>query len=147
MTKTLREILERRKRDNAASPMFGSLGGDGGFVFPSITRDRPFRVIPIAEAKEYEVDDQSGKRSPSSVLLGVHASRRTFNSIAIEVGIPQEAREALLNHAGKGVNVRAYGRPQSWDYLRTCAEQVEAALWSRIRGEHRKGRGKLRAVK
>jgi hypothetical protein len=115
-------------------------------VFPAITRSRPFRVIPVAEVKEREhavdehgqiVRDDDGQpvRTKPAELPGIHAARRTLNSVAIEIGIPLEAREALLNHAGRGVNVRAYGRPQNWDYLRECATKIEAALWERIRGE------------
>jgi len=145
MTATLREILERRQRENAIE--FKPLGGDHGFVFPSITRERPFRVIAVSEPKEREVDRVTGERVKPPELLGIHASRRTYNSIAMEIEIPQETREALLNHSGRGVNVRSYGRPEGWDRLRAAADRIEAALWSRIRGEHRRGkRGRLRAV-
>jgi hypothetical protein len=124
-------------------------------VFPSLARDGK-TVIPVAEVKERHVvrdakgrpmrdDDDNVIRE--SYLPGVHANRRTYNSVAIEVGVPREAREALMKHEGRGVNVRHYGRPQNWDYLRQCADQVEAALWSRIRGEVKRGRrGKLHSV-
>lgn len=146
MVLTVRQILEGRRADNAIQ--FSNMGGDHGYVFPSVTRDRPFRVIPVAEPKEREnvVDDQGNpvrdedgnvlRRKPKE-LQGIHASRRTFNSVAIEIGIPLEAREALMNHAGRGVNVRSYGAPQNWDYLRECAAKVEAALWDRIKGKNR----------
>jgi hypothetical protein len=65
-------------------------------------------------------------------LPGIHANRRTFNSVAIEIGIPIEARLALMNHEGKGVNVKHYGVPQSWDFLRECAERIEAGLRERL---------------
>lgn len=143
MVATVRAILERRQRENAAE--FDRLGGDHGFVFPSVTRARPFRVIAVAEPKELEYvrdgaghvqrdDDGNPQRRKAIELLGIHASRRTFNSVALEIGVPAEAREALMNHAGRGVNVRAYGRPQNWNHLRSCADQIEAALLERING-------------
>lgn len=144
MTATVREILERRRRDNAIE--FAPLGGDHGYVFPSVTRARPFHVIPVAEPKEREVNPATGERVKA--LPGIHASRRTFNSVAMELGCPPEVREMLLNHAGRGVNVRHYGRPERWDHAAAWAAKIEAALWQRIRAEPKpkRGRARLRAV-
>jgi integrase len=158
MTATVREVLERRQRDNAdpkLCELIVKLGGDQGYVFPSVTRDAK-HVQPVAEVKERrtkldakgepELDDD-GNEIRETYLPGVQACRKTFNSVAIEVGVPKEAREALMNHEGRGVNVKSYGFPQNWDYLRSCADQVEAELWRRIRGEVGRGRkAKLRAV-
>ncbi len=145
MTATLREVLERRLSENRT--LFALLGGDHDYVFPSISRSRPFRVIPLAEPKEHDVDED-GKRIPSSVLLGVHASRRTYNSVALEIGVPPEIRERLLNHAGRGINTRVYGMPQDWGPTREWADKIEAAIWEKIRGGggKRRGRAKLRSV-
>jgi hypothetical protein len=52
----------------------------------------------------------------------------------MEIGVPKEARESLMNHEGRGVNVKSYGFPQNWDYLRSCAEDIERGLWDRIKG-------------
>lgn len=146
---TVRDLLDKRRRENAVQ--FALWGGDHGWCFPSLTRDAPFRVIPVAEVKERRVDktqeDEDGDPVRVSLLPGIHANRRTFNSVALELGIPPEARLALMNHEGKGVNVKHDGVPQSWDYLRECAEKIEAALWARIKPAPKaKARGKLRAV-
>jgi integrase len=158
MTATVREILERRQRDNAdekACELIVKLGGDRGYVFPTVSRDGK-HVIPVAEVKERRTKldakgkpilDDDGNEIRETYLPGVQACRKTFNSVAIEIGVPKEAREALMNHEGRGVNVKSYGFPQNWDYLRSCADQIEAGLWARIRGEVKRGRkAKLRAV-
>lgn len=141
MTKTVREVLERRQVENA--DLFGPRGGDQGFVFPALARDAK-TVIAVAEPKERHakrhtdgrvIRTKAGKMILENYLPGTHANRRTFNSVAIEIGIPAEARESLMNHEGRGVNVKHYGRPQNWDYLRECADKIEAALWARIRGQ------------
>jgi hypothetical protein len=93
-------------------------------------------VIPVSEVKEHRTDrareDKEGRPLRVLHLPGIHANRRTFNSVAIEIGIPPEARLALMNHEGKGVNVKHYGVPQSWDFLRECAQRIEAALRERL---------------
>ena len=141
MVATVRAIFEQRRTENAVQ--FAPYGGDHGNVFPSLSRDGK-RVQPVAEAKERRtardphgrvMRDEEGRPIRVTLLPGIQASRRTSNSVAMEVGVPQEIRESLMNHSGKGVNVKHYGRPQNWDTLRAAAEQVEAALWSRIRGE------------
>jgi integrase len=145
MTETLRRVLEGRQLDNATR--FARWGGDHGHVFPTLTRSAPFRVIPIVEAKEYQRVD--GERVYG--VLGLHACRRTWNSVAVEIGCPPEVRLALMNHEGRGVNARHYTEIQNWGFWREWADRVEAALWSRLRGDHaprpgRKRRDHLRAV-
>jgi integrase len=129
MTATVREILARRLAENPA--IYDPYGGDHGLAFPSLTRRKPYRVIPLAEPKERRKNKET--KQIKNVVPGPHTMRRTFNSVAMEAGVPREAREMLLNHAGEGVNVRAYGLPERWDYLAECAAKVEAALWARIR--------------
>jgi integrase len=161
---TVRDILQRRHDDNPAT--FDAFGGDGGWCFPSLSRElKPVRgedgrsklvqvVQPIAEPKERRADpsklDEDGEPVLVSYLPGIHASRRTFNSVAIEIGIPPEARLALMNHEGKGVNAKHYGLPQNWDYLRECAGRIEAALWARLKpdpdAKAKTARSKMRAV-
>lgn len=155
LTKTVREVLERRRRENPAYVRDELLSGDGdqGWVFPSLSRDRR-TVQAIAEPKERAVvrdakgrakRDEDGNYIRETYLPGIQACRRTYNSVAIEIGIPREARETLMNHEGRGVNVKHYGRPQNWDYLRECAEQIETALRARIRGEVKRN-GKRKAA-
>ncbi|MCX5747516.1 MAG: integrase family protein [Proteobacteria bacterium] len=130
---TVRKLLDERQVDNAKG--FGHLGGDQGWVFPSISRDMQ-RVQAVAEVKERRLDktreDDDGDPVLVKYLPGIHANRRTYNSVAIEIGIPPEPRLALMNHEGRGVNVKHYGMPQTWDYLRSCASKIEAALRVRL---------------
>jgi integrase len=146
MTATVKGILERRKKDNAK--LMAGVGGDHGYVFPSLSNDGE-TVIAVAEVKERRTKrdkdgnplrDEDGNYLRETYVPGVQACRKTWNSVAIEVGIPREARESLMNHEGRGVNVKSYGFPQNWDYLRGCADQVEAALWARIKGAVKRGK-------
>ncbi|HEY4058273.1 MAG TPA: hypothetical protein VGM39_16790, partial [Kofleriaceae bacterium] len=150
MTATVRDLLLARREENKR--LFAAYGGDHGFVFPSLARDGK-TVIAVAEVKERRIvrdadgrsqRDENGNLIREQYLPGIQATRKTFNSIAMEIGIPREAREALMNHEGRGVNVRSYGFPQNWDYLRDCAAKVEAAIWQRIKARDPKRR--LRAV-
>ena len=145
MVKTVRNILEGRKTDNATSALLSPFGGDHGFVFPSLSRDMK-RVIPVAEVKERHqvtdahgqvVRDDDGEPVRVNTLPGIHVSRRTFNSVAAEIGIDLETREALMNHSGRGVNVKHYVQTERLDHLRESAERIETALWERINGTRR----------
>ncbi|MBX3161187.1 MAG: integrase family protein [Deltaproteobacteria bacterium] len=152
MTATLREIFERRLEENKAA--MAEHGGDHGFVFPSLSRDMK-RVQAVAEVKERRVvrdadgctlRDEKGDYVVANVVPGIHVSRRTRNSIAIEIGCPQEIRERLLNHEGRGVNMRHYGRPHDWSLAADWAARIDAAIWQRIRGELPIKRSRLRAA-
>jgi integrase len=128
-------ILEKRRTENKV--LFGPHGGDHGWIFPTITRGHPLRVIPVAEAKERRRNEETGEHE--KVLPGMHPLRKTFNSVAMEIGISKEDRERLMNHQGQGVNVRHYGFPQNWGHLSECQIRIEAALWARLRpgqGKH-----------
>jgi integrase len=153
MVATVRKILERRKADNATSALLLPFGGDHGFVFPSLSRDLK-RVIPVAEVKERHqltnahgqvVRNEDGEPVRVNTLPGIHVSRRTFNSVAAEIGIDLETRETLMNHSGRGVNVKHYVQPERFDHLRECAERIESALWERIKGA-RRARGRARRL-
>lgn len=72
-----------------------------------------------------------------NTVPGIHISRRTFNSVARKIGIGPEDRETLMNHVGRGVNVKHYVQAERFDHLRECAERIEAALWERIKGSRR----------
>ena len=98
-----------------------------------------FRVQPIAEAKERRVNPETGVLE--KYLPGPHPLRKTYNSVAIEIGIPKHDREALMNHEGQGVNVRHYGFPENWDHLAECQAKIEAALWKRLRGARGRRKG------
>jgi integrase len=119
------EILRRRQIENA--PEFGPWGGDHGWVFPGIALHTK-KVQPVASGRQWQ--PRQGKITDP--LPGLHALRRTFNSVAQEIGIPLEDREALMNHNGQGVNLRVYTVPQRWDHLAECQRRIEAALWERL---------------
>jgi integrase len=131
------EILRRRQLENA--PEFGPYGGDHGWVFPGLARGSK-RVQPVASGRPW-------KRDADSALPGLHALRRTFNSVAMEIGVSLEDREALMNHNNRGVNVRVYGVPQRWDHLADCQRRIEAALWERIGQVDKKASGAVDSQK
>ena len=153
LTKTVRDVLERRRSANVL--LMGPHGGDHGFVFPSLALDGK-TVQAVAEVKERitkrdakgrTLRDDGGNPIRETYLPGIQACRKTYNSVAIEIGVPREVRERLMNHEGRGVNVRSYGFPHDWQLAREWADKVEAALWSRIRGENKRGRrANLRAA-
>jgi integrase len=144
MTKTLREVLERREADDQATRDTNDHCKPWVFVSPDSEEGC------VAEVKEREIikDEFGDVVERKSLLPGVHVNRRTYLSIAAEAGISQADREALANHEGKGVNAKHYTRPDNWDHLMAIAERIEAAIWQRIRGEKKSTkRGRLRVVK
>jgi integrase len=130
------EILERRRRENAVE--FDPHGGDHGWVFPSLSRAYPQRVKHVAETKEI--------RDGEKILPGLHPLRRTYNSVAREIGIRLEDREALMNHSPRGVNEKHYVATAEWTHLAECQAKIEAALWQRIHGQSDGKRGTLRVL-
>jgi site-specific recombinase XerC len=134
------EILRRRQIENA--PEFGPWGGDHGWVFPGIAL-RTKKVQPVASGRQWQ--PRQGKITDP--LPGLHALRRTFNSVAQEIGIPLEDREALMNHNGQGVNLRVYTVPQRWDHLADCQRRIEAALLERLGQVDESGRTEVQSKK
>lgn len=130
LTKKVARMLKARRRDNAKLALFDGYTGDQGHVFPTRTRSAPFSVIPVSEAKEYHYDKKTKERV--KVLPGLHTLRKTYNSVALEIGIGADDRQALMNHEGQGVNVKHYGFPQNWDRLGDAQRKIEAALWERL---------------
>jgi integrase len=132
------ELLARLRADRPVVLAGLGVPDDGGWVFPTRTRSgsldpqrgTPPSVIPLAEPGE-------------EGLPGLHALRRTYNSVAAEVGIAQGDREALLGHTATGVNAKHYTRPEDWQHLAECQERVAAALAERIGGA-RRGRKRRR---
>lgn len=159
MVASVREVLERRQRDNAAYVRdvlcADGYGDDQGYVFPSLARDGK-TVQAIAEPKERAVvrgkdgkakKDEDGNLIRETYLPGIQACRKTFNSVAIEIGVPREIRERLMNHEGRGVNVKSYGFPHDWQLSREWADKIEAALNERIAGKVMRKPRHLKAVK
>jgi integrase len=152
MVASVREVLERRQRDNPEA--MNPWGGDHGFVFPSLARNGK-TVQAVAEAKERAVKrdrkgkalkDEDGNVIRETYLPGVQACRKTFNSVAIEIGVPREIRERLMNHEGRGVNVKSYGFPEDWTATRQWADRIEAALKERLDGKVTRKPRHLRSV-
>jgi integrase len=143
LVETHLDILRRRRYENPID--FDPYGGDHGWIFPSVTARWPRRVIPVAESKEMRWNEQTQRKE--KILPGLHPLRRTYNSVAREIGIPLEDREALMNHNGQGVNLRVYTVPLRWDYLAECQARIEAALWERIGQVDKKASGAVQSKK
>jgi integrase len=128
LPKSVLEMLEKRKRGNR--DQFGPYGGDGGWVFPSLTREAPFEVQPIAEPKEYRTDPTTKKKTQH--LPGLHTLRRTYLSVAAEAGVSELDRHVLANHAFGRQNVNATYIEQAFEHLAGEQAKIEAALWARL---------------
>jgi integrase len=128
-SKTVQEILDRRKKRN--SVVMKEMGGDEGWVFPSISRAKPFRVIPYSEPKHKppKQPDPVAER----VLVSPHDLRRTYNSVAFEIGAPDRVRDLLMNQNNQGVNMKHYVKPENWDYYAGWQNKIDRAIWKRIK--------------
>jgi integrase len=129
LSKTCLDVLKRRQKENAIE--FDHFGGDAGWVFPSLSRSKPFRVQPIAETKERRVNESTGERE--SYMPGLHNLRRTFLSVAAEAGVSELDRHVLANHAFGRQSVNATYVAQAFAHLLECQSKIDAALWKRIR--------------
>jgi hypothetical protein len=95
----------------------------------------------MAESKEYR-ENENGERK--RLLVGNHASRRTYLSVATEIGIGELDRHALANHAFGRQSVNATYIAQAFEHLADCQRRIEVALWKRIEGEAKAVVGKRR---
>lgn len=125
---TLVRLLGRRRQENAAE--FSPYGGDHGWVFPSLSRAKPFRVQPVAEAKERRVNPTTGRRE--KYLSGPHVSRRTYLSVAAEEKISELDRSVLANHAFGNQSVNQTYIEQHFGHLLECQARIDAALLVRM---------------
>jgi integrase len=125
---TLMELLARRQRENVA--MFAPWGGDAGFVFPTLSRAKPYVVKPLAEPKERRRNKLTGKRD--NYLTGPHVSRRTYLSVASEAKITELDRSVLANHAFGNQSVNQSYIEQAFPHLMECQSKIDAALLSRM---------------
>jgi integrase len=142
LSKTCLDILRRRQEDNTDWPLLPT--GDGGFAFPAI--DKTGQVTPISDLRQQLHDGKKHSRFPAE---DVHTLRRTYESVAREVGISELDLHVLTNHAFASHNVNATYIAQALPHLARCQAAIEAALWKRIRarGKHRLGRRtKRRAI-
>ena len=113
LSKTCLDVLKRRQNENAIE--FNQFGGDAGWVFPSLSRSKPFRVQPIAETKERRVNESTGERE--NYMPGLHTLRRTFLSVAVEAGVGELDRHVLANHAFGRQSVNATYIAQAFPHL------------------------------
>lgn len=128
---TLLELLRRRRDENEIE--FAPYGGDHGLVFPSLSRSKPYRVQPIAEAKERRVNKATGQRE--SYLSGPHVSRRTYLSVAAEEGITELDRSVLANHTFGARSVNQTYIEQAFPHLLDCQTRIDAGLRARMAGQ------------
>lgn len=128
LPKTCIAILKRRKTDNAT--MFAAHGGDAGLVFPTVSRNKPYHIVSVPQPKE-------------DGLPGLHVLRRTFISVASDVGVPEIDRHVLANHSFSDRRVQDGYVKQSWARLVEAQAAIEAALIKRMtptKPANRKGR-------
>jgi integrase len=140
---TVREILEARRQENRF--LFAERG-DAGFVFPTL--DTEGRVVAITETKERRLDTVAPpwrKHGPAptpyeptgaQVLFvpGLHALRRTFLSIASDLGVPRHVQMLLSNHSFGGRDVHEDYLRAEWSRLVDWVEKIDEALWIRLGG-------------
>ncbi len=131
LCQTIVKLLKRRQKENAEA--FKLYGGDHGLVFPSLSRNAPYRVIPVAEPKERRWDENREHRE--QFLPGPHVLRRTYISVGREIGIPEIDMHALANHSFAAAKVQDQYVRQAFDHLADCQARIEAALWKRIKAK------------
>lgn len=134
---TVMAMLSTRRTENAAT--FAPHDGDGGWIFPSLSRDLE-RVIPMAEAKERRLNED-GERV--RYLEGPHTSRRTYLSVAAEIGVSELDRSCLANHTYGARSVNETYVKQAFAHLLAEQTRIDAALRERMKPK----RSHLRAVK
>ena len=133
LSKTCLEILRRRQVENAKSPVL--LSGDGGYAFPTI--NAAGEVGPISDLRQQVHDGKKHARFPAE---DVHTLRRTYESVAHEVGVSELDQHVLTNHAFSSHNVNATYISQALPHLAKCQTTIEAALWKRIKAKRRRSR-------
>lgn len=126
LTDTLLALLDRRKAANAID--FPE--GDNDLIFATRGRGGRGPVRPLRNPSERVTVDGVKRRHP--VILGLHALRCTYNTIAAELGVLLEDRERLLGHSSGKINDTSYVADPSLDRLRGVAQGIEAALLSRL---------------
>lgn len=142
LPKTVIDMLEKRRAGNR--DIFDPFGGDGGWVFASLSRDQE-HVQPVAEPKEYRLDEETGKKV--AILPGLHTLRRTYLSVAAEAGVSELDRSVLANHAFGRQSVNQTYIEQAFDHLAGEQKKIETALWARLKGQVKRGKGRhLKAV-
>jgi integrase len=114
-------LLKARQANNERD--FG--GNDDGYVFP--TTGTGGAVGPIRDLNQQGYDGDGKK---IRLLPGPQTLRRTFNSVATDLQIPEAHRHILVDHAMPyaGVNARNYYGRMGDDPCRDSLEKVTAAI-------------------
>jgi len=137
LSPTAFEILKRRKHDNARSELFSPHGGDNGWAFPALVvgedkasgQNAKGGVGPISDLRQ-QVSTASGyARFPRE---DVHTLRRTYLSIAQEVGVSELDQHVLSNHSFGSRNVNETYVAQSASHLAEVAAKIDAAITRQI---------------
>jgi hypothetical protein len=92
-------------------------------------------VGPISDLRQQVHDGNKHTRFPAE---DVHTLRRTYESVAHEVGITELDQHVLTNHAFASHNVNATYIAQALPHLARCQATIEAALWKRIKTANRR---------
>jgi len=69
--------------------------------------------------------------APQCIKWSKHVYRRTFATVAMEAGVPEEIVGGLLNHTPHSITGQRYVKP-SLDALRPAMKTATAALMARI---------------
>jgi integrase len=141
-SQTVREILEARRAEN---PIVFT-AGDGGWVFP--TMDDDDQISHLKESKEYKRDTAASpwlKHGPARgpyqptdkrvlFLPGLHTLRRTYLSVADDMGVPKHVQMLLSNHSFAGRDVHEKYLRAEWARLVEWVNAIDEALWVRLGG-------------
>lgn len=145
VSSTVMEILEARREENRVA--FGPHGGDRGWIFPTLDRDG--NVIAVDETKERRHDHvatpwlkhgpapKAGyKKTGKRVLYipGLHALRRTFLSVADDLGVPSHVQKLLSNHSFGGRDVHEDYLRSEWSRVAEWVGKINEAMWSKLGG-------------
>ncbi len=136
------EIIERRRRDNAAD--LAREDDPGEWVFPGINSEG--EIGPIGDLRQQVHADGKHGRFPAE---DVHTLRRTYESVAHEAGISELDTHVLTNHSFGSHNVNATYISQHIDHLAKCQATIAKALQAAIDRESKppkRARAKLKAV-
>jgi hypothetical protein len=120
LSKTCVDILRRRRTENAESPVLAVV--DGGFAFPALNVGG--EVGPISDLRQQVHDGNKHARFPAE---DVHTLRRTYESVAHEVGISEFDQHVLTNHAFASHNANATYIAQALPQVAWCQATIEAA--------------------
>lgn len=137
LTPKLIKMLRQRKKENDLLKR-----GDAGWVFSSTTRSNP-KPCHMAEAKERRINEVTGERE--LYIPGPHVLRRTYLSIATEIGVSELDRHCLANHSFGNASVNASYIAQSFEHLAKEQARIEKNIWAKLKPTKKKATKKAKA--